>query len=36
MKAKYQIVLSKAVVGFDLPMKALSMHIKKPYKGKIV
>ena len=28
---KYQIVPSKAVVGVDQPMKALSMHIQKPY-----
>ena len=33
--AKYQIAPSKAVVGVDLPMKALSMHIQKPYKGKL-
>ena len=26
----------KTVVGVDRPMKALSMHIQKPYKGKIV
>ena len=32
----YQIVLSKAVVGVDQPMKALSKNIQKPYKGKIV
>ena len=31
VKAKYQIVPSKAVVGVDLPLKALSMHIQKPY-----
>ena len=24
------------MVGVDRPMKALSMHIQKPYKGKIV
>ena len=29
MKAKYQIAPSKAVVGDDLPMKALSMHYTK-------
>ena len=34
--AKYQIVPSKAVVGVDRPMKAPSMHILKPNKGKIV
>ena len=28
---KYQIAESKAVVGVDLPMKALSRHIQKPY-----
>ena len=27
---------SKAVVGVDRPMKAPSMHIQKPYLGKIV
>ena len=27
---------SKAVVGVDWPIKALSMHIQKPYKGIIV
>ena len=27
---------SKAVVGVDRPMKALSMHIQKPNMGKIV
>ena len=31
-----QIAPSKAVVGLDLPIKALSMHIQKPYKGIIV
>ena len=31
-----RIAPSKAVVGLDLPIKALSMHIQKPYKGKIV
>ena len=30
--AKYQNVPSKAVVGVDRSMKALSMHIQKPYK----
>ena len=30
--AKHQIAPSKAVVGVDQPMKALSMHIQKPYK----
>ena len=34
--AKYQIAPSKAVVGVGRPMKAQSMHIQKPYKGKIV
>ena len=33
---KYQIASSKAVVGVDRPIKALSMHIQKPYKGIIV
>ena len=28
---KYQIASSKAVVGVDWPIKALSMHIQKPY-----
>ena len=36
VKTKYQIAPSKAVVGVDWPMKELSMHIQKPYKGKIV
>ena len=36
VKAKYQIVPSKAVVGVDLPMKAPLMHIQKQYYGKIV
>ena len=36
VSTKYQIAPSKAVVGLDLPIKALSMHIQKPYKGKIV
>ena len=31
VKAKYQVAPSKAVVGVDQPMKALSMHIQKPY-----
>ena len=35
-KVKYQIAPSKAVVGVDRPIKALSMHIQKPYKGIIV
>ena len=30
--AKYQNAPSKAVVGVDRPIKALSMHIQKPYK----
>ena len=29
--AKYQIAPSKATVGVDRPMKAPSMHIRKPY-----
>ena len=29
MKTKYQIAESKAVVGVDQPIKALSMHIQK-------
>ena len=33
---QYQIVPSKAVVGVDWPTKAPSMHIQKPYEGKIV
>ena len=33
--AKSQIVPSKAVVGVDRPMKAPSMHIQKPNKGKL-
>ena len=36
VSAKYQIAPSKAVVGVDWPMKAPSMHIKKPYYGKIL
>ena len=35
-KAKYQIVPLKAVVGVDGPLKAPSMNIQKPDKGKIV
>ena len=31
-----KIIPSKAVVGVDWPMKAPSMHIQKPNKGKIV
>ena len=30
MYTKYQIVPSKAAVGVDRPVKALSMHIQKP------
>ena len=30
--AKYQIAQSVAVGGVDRPIKALSMHIQKPYK----
>ena len=33
---KYQIASSKAVVGVDRPIKVLSMHIQKSYKGIIV
>ena len=29
VRTKYQIAESKAVVGVDQPMKALSMHIQK-------
>ena len=36
ISTKYQIASSKAVVGVDRPIKALSMHIQKPYKGIIV
>ena len=36
VSAKYQIAPPKAVVGVDRPIKALSMHIQKPYKGIIV
>ena len=38
MYTKYQIAPSKAVVGIDRPIKALSLHIQKPLrvtKGKI-
>ena len=31
VSATYQIAPSKAVVGVDRPMKALSMYIQKPY-----
>ena len=31
MKENYRIDPSKAVVGVNRPMKALSMHIQKPY-----
>ena len=31
-----KIAPSKAVVGVDRPIMALSMHIQKPYKGIIV
>ena len=31
-----KIAPSKAVVGVDWPIKALSMHMQKPYKGIIV
>ena len=33
---KYQIASSKAVLGVDRPIKALSRHKQKPYKGIIV
>ena len=36
VSAKYQIAPSKAVVVVEQPIKALSMHIQKPYKGIIV
>ena len=36
VSAKYQIAPSKALVGVDRLLKALSMHIQKPYKGIIV
>ena len=32
MYTKYQIPPSKAVVGVDRPIKALSMHIQKPFR----
>ena len=31
VSAKLQIAPSKAVVGVDRPLKALSMHIQRPY-----
>ena len=34
--AKFQIAPLKAVIGVDRPMNAPSMHIQKPYLGKIV
>ena len=36
VSAKYQIAPSKAVVGVERPIKALSMHIQKSYKVIIV
>ena len=36
IKVSEVLAPSKAVVGLDLPIKALSMHIQKPYKGIIV
>ena len=36
VSTKYQIASSKAVVGVDRPIKALLMHIQKPYKLIIV
>ena len=33
VSAKYHIAPSKTLVGVDGPIKALSMNIKKPYKG---
>ena len=36
VSTKYQIASSKAVVAVDPPIKALSMHIQKPYNGIIV
>ena len=36
VSAKYQIAPSKAVVGVEGPIKALSMHIQKSYKVIIV
>ena len=35
VQAKYQIVPSKAVVGIDQPMKALSMHIQSHIREKL-
>ena len=35
VKAKYQILLSKVVVGVVWPMKALSEHILRPYLEKL-
>ena len=35
VKTKYQITGTKAVVGVDQPMKALSMHIQKRIRGKL-
>ena len=35
MYTKYQIAPSKAVVGVDLPIKALSLHIQKPLRTRI-
>ena len=32
VSAKYKIDQSKAVEGVERPLKALSMHIQKPYK----
>ena len=32
---KIKIAPSKAVVEVDRPMKAITMHIQKPYKGKL-
>ena len=36
VSTKYQIAPSKAVVGVDRPIKALSIYIQKPFKGIIV
>ena len=36
VQVNYQIAISKAVVEVNRYLKALSMHIHKPYKGKIV
>ena len=33
MYTKYKIAPSKAVVGVDRPMKALSLHLQKPLKS---